>query len=257
MSVMKIFSGSLLIILIIMSVSGCTGKSSGKKGTNNDTITVPDTGYTGITKYSSNDRLLKEVTFRNGVRHGLMRSFYPGGQQYQTFWYENDLREDSAKWYYLEGQVFRSSPYKHDTLDGIQKQYYRNGKLKAKIGYTKGLRNPLFEEYTQDGKLIKGYPEIVVSITDEYKNRGTCRIGLELSDKSTKVKFYRGEFTDGRFDTARCKIINTVGGKGSLNLKKSGTATVNYVGVLAEIITAYGNKYLTYKKIELPYNDLK
>lgn len=257
MSVMKIISGTLLIIMILILSSGCTGRSSGKKVAENDTVTIPDTGYTGIKKYMSNNRLFKEVTFRNGVRNGLMRSFYPGGQQYQTFWYENDLREDSAKWYYSEGQVFRSSPYKHDTLDGIQKQYYRNGKRKAEIGYTKGLRNPHFQEYTQDGKLIKGYPEIIVSITDEYKSRGSFKVGLELSDKSTKVKFYKGEFTDGRFDTARCKIINTVNGKGSLNLKKSGTATVNYIGVLAEIVTAFGNKYLAYKKIELPYNDLK
>ena len=186
-----------------------------------------------------------------------MRSFYQGGQQYQTFWYENGLREDSVRWYYPEGQLFRSSPYKHDTLDGIQKQYFRNGKLKAKIGFTKGLRNPLLEEYTLQGNLVRGYPQIVVSITDDYKTRGTYRIGLELSDKSTKVKFYRGEFTDNRFDTTRCKTINTAGGKGTLILKKTGTATSVYVGVIAEIITGYGNKYLDYKKIELPYNDLK
>ena len=79
---------------------------------------------------------------------------------------------------------------------------------------------------------------------------------LELSDKATKVNFYRGEFTDNRFDTTKYKIINTVEGKGSLNLKKAGNPTAGYVGVIAEIITDYGNKYLVSKKIELPYADL-
>ncbi len=256
---MKNLCGSFFIILVFVSFSGCTGRSSGKKGSKpeTDTITVPDTGFTGIKKYSSGGHLIKEVTFKNGVRQGLMRSFYQGGQQYQTFWYENGLREDSVRWYYPGGELFRSSPYKHDTLDGIQKQYFSTGKLKAKIGYTKGLRNPLLEEYTLQGKLVTGYPRIVVSITDDYKTRGTYKIGLELSDKSTKVKFYRGEFTDDRFDTTRCKLINMAGGKGTLILRKTGTATSGYTGVIAEIITGYGNRYLDYKKIELPYNDLK
>lgn len=255
---MKTIIGMLLTILILVSVSGCTGSGSGKKSSDaeNDTITVPDTGYTGIKKYYSNNYLIKEVTFKNSIRQGLMKSFYKGGQLYQTFWYENGVREDSVTWYYPEGQVFRTTPYKHDTIDGIQKQYFRNGKLKAKLGYSKGLRTPYFQEYTQSGTLIGGYPEIVVNTKDDYNTRETYRIGLELSDKATKVRFYRGEFTDGRFDTAKYKRINTVAGKGSLNLKKTGTPTANYIGVIAEIITGYGNKYLAYKKIELPYADL-
>ncbi len=256
---MKIISGSLVIILILALISGCAGNSSGKKGSENanDNITVPDTGFTGIKKYTSGSHLVKEVTFKNSVRNGLMKTFYPGGQTYQTFWFENGLREDSAKWYYPDGKVFRSTPFKHDTVDGIQIQYYKNGKIKAKLGYTKGLRNTFFEEYTPAGKLVSGYPGIVVNITDEYKSKGTYRIGLELSDKSTKVKFYRGEFTDNRFDTAGYKIIKTTAGKGTLILKKTGTATSGEVGVIAEILTSFGNKYLVPKNIKLPYNDLK
>jgi len=256
---MKILSASFLFLLAILTIAGCSGKGSAKKNTKteNDTVLVPDTGYTGIKQYTSGQRVIKEVTFKNGVRHGLMKSFYQGGQLYQTFWYKNGLREDSVTWYYLEGQIFRSTPYKHDTVDGIQKQYYRNGKLKARIGYSKGLRTPYFEEYYTDGKRVKGYPEIATSIRDEYSSKGLYNIGLELSDKSTKVKFYQGEFTDNRFDTAACKKIITVKGKGTLTLKKTGTPGKDYVGVIAEIVTDFGNRYLTYKKIALPYNDLK
>ena len=77
-----------------------------------------------------------------------MKSFYMGGQLYQTFWYEKGLKEDSVRWYYLEGQLFRTTPYKNDTIDGIQKQYYRTGKLKAKIGYSKGMGTKFFQEFT-------------------------------------------------------------------------------------------------------------
>ncbi|NSW93638.1 MAG: hypothetical protein HPY62_02895 [Bacteroidales bacterium] len=258
---MKLLSNCLLIILSSASVifiSSCGGGSPDKKagGQKSDTLTVADTGYTGVKKYYSGTRLVKEVTFRNGIRHGETRTYYQGGQLYQRFWYENDLREDSAKWYYLEGQVFRSTPYRHDTIDGIQMQYYRSGRVKAKIGYKKGLRTPFFQEFTQDGKLVTGYPEIVASVNDEYATKGQVRINLELSDKSEKVKFFRGEFTNGVFDTAQCKPLNTVKGKAYINLKKSKPPQPNYVSVIAEIITGFGNRYLTEKKIDLPYNDL-
>ena len=255
---MKIFSDSLIMILSLLLIFGCNGKGTRKKDlqTGTDTIAVPDTGYTGITQYMSGTHLVREVTFQNGVREGLMKSFYLDGKLRQTFWYENGLREDSAKFYYVGGQVFRSTPYKRDTMDGTQKQYYKNGRLKAKLSYIKGLRTPFLEEFTQDGKLVGRYPELVVNIRDEYRTKGVYRISLELSDKSTKVKYYRGDFSNGVFDTVHCKKINTIKGIGYLDLKKTGSPKTGSVGVIAEILTNYRNRYLVYKKIELPYNDL-
>jgi hypothetical protein len=258
---MKVFTGSFLIILILFAGAGCTGKGSGKKGSKaeKDTITVADTGFTGIKQFYdyTGNYLIKEVTFKNSIRQGLMKTFYQGGQLYQTFWYENDLREDSAKWYYLESQVFRTTPYKHDTIDGIQKQFFRDGKVRAKIGYSKGLRTRFFQEFDKNGRIVGGYPEIVVTIRDEYSSRGTYQIGLELSDKSKKVKFYNGEFTNDRFDTTRCIRIKTLEGKGVIILKKTGKPQQASVNIIAELLTSYGNRYIEEKKIALPYNDLK
>ena len=158
-------------------------------------LSVPDTGFTGIKQYMSGNHVAMEITFKNGVRQGLMKTFLcQRKSSRQTFWYENGLREDSAKWYYEEGQLFRTTPYKRDTVDGIQKQYYRNGKLKAKIGLQKGLRTFEFEEYTPKGKLVAGYPELIVNTKDEYNSKGIYTISLALSDKSTKVKYLPGRF---------------------------------------------------------------
>jgi len=256
---MKVFSGTLLIVSVVLLLSGCGSKKTGngESAAEPETVNVPDTGYTGIKKYYSRNLLIKEVTFKNGVRDGEMKTFYPGGQLYQTFWYENGLREDSAKWYYLEGQVFRSTPYKHDTVDGIQMQYYRNGRIKAKLCYIKGLRTPYLEEFTQDGKPIRGYPDIAATLSDDYLSKGMVRINFELSDKGTDVKFYRGDITNGVFDTTRCIILKTENGKAFINLRKTGSEQVDYVGIIAEYLSDFGNKYLIYKKIDLPYKDLK
>ena len=256
---MKRISSPVYILIALLLFPGCSGKRSSPKESDikQDKLVLPDTGYTGIKKFYSNENLIKEATYKNGIRHGEMKSYYQGGQLYQSFWYENGLREDSARWYYLEGQVFRSTPFSHDTIHGTQKQYYKNGRLKAKINYIKGLRTPGLEEYTKDGKLVRGYPEINYNIIDNYSTTGKIKINLELSAKTNKVRFYRGEFTDGVFDTLNCIKINPVGGVTYLVLKKTGTPQAEYVGIIAAILTEFGNNYLTYKKINLPYNDLK
>jgi len=256
---MRIFSLSVLFVLALLIVPGCHGKQTPKKETAgvSDTSTVPDTGYTGIKQYLSGKYLVKEVTFKNGVRQGLMKTFYVTGEVRQTFIYSEGLREDSSFWYFQEGQKFRVTPYKRDTIDGIQRQYFRTGQLRAKIGFSKGLRTSFFQEFTKEGKTVSGYPTVIVNTTDNYKTNGSYKVKLSLSDKSTGVTFWRGEFNNGRFDTAHYVKINTINGIGNLNLKKSGTAGHQYVGVIAEILTNYGNNYLVYKKIELPYNDLK
>ena len=90
-----------------------------------------------------------------------------------------------------------------------------------------------------------------------YKTKGIYRVSLELSDKSTNVRYWRGDISNGVFDTAHCKKIKIIKGIGILDLKKTGSPKPAYVGVIAEILTNFGNNYLVYKKIDLPYNDLK
>ncbi len=254
---MRVIPG-IFLIMFIAAVSACTGGGTGRKQavSEADTVTVPDTGYTGIKQYFSKQMLVKEVTFKNGVRHGEMKTYYTDGKLYQTFWYENGVREDSARWYYPEGQVFRSTPFKNDTIHGIQKQYYRTGQTRAKLEYIKGLRTPFFEEYTRDGKLIRGYPEIVADIRDDYNTRGVVRINLSLSNQGTRVKFFVGEFYNGVFDTSKLTMLPVKDGKAYVDLRKTGTPQKNYIGIIAQILTGLSNNYLAYKRLELPYNDL-
>jgi hypothetical protein len=252
-------TGSLIIIALVFALLGCSGNSrkenTGNSGIN-DTVSVADTGYTGIKQFMSGKYKVSEVTFRNGVKEGLTKTFYQSGKLQRTFWYVNGLRQDSSCWYYQEGQLFRTTPYRNDTIEGIQKQYYRTGELKAKIGYSKGFRTLFFEEYTRDGKLVNDYPDLVVKTEDNYRKNGTYGIILELTNKNTKVNFLKGDIDNGIYDTARMEKIKTVQNTGYINLKKTGSPKPASIGVVAEILTNYGNRKLVYRKIDLPYKDL-
>jgi hypothetical protein len=249
---MKILSGPFFVIFAFLLVSGC-GKGSGKK----DSLSVADTGFTGVKKYTSLNHISIETTLKNGVKEGVTKMYYLSGNLAHRSWYRNGLKEDTGKWYYEEGQVFRSTPFKRDTIDGIQMQYFRNGKLKAKIGYKKGLRTFFLQEFYMNGNLISSYPQLIVSIKDDYRTKGSYRISLGLTDSSTTVKYYCGNFGSGVFDTIRSVKINTINGTGTLDLKKTGTSQPDSIDILAVIRTLYGNNYLVHKKIGLPYKDLK
>jgi hypothetical protein len=255
---MKKLFGLFVVILTLLLVSACGGGSR-----NNDplaaidSISLTDTGFTGIKQYMSGNQISVETTFKNGVKEGLTKMYYQSGNLSHTSWYRNGLKEDTGKWYYEEGQLFRATPYNRDTIDGIQIQYFRTGNIKARIGYKKGLRTFFIQEFDMNGKLASGYPQLVVNVKDDYGTKGRYRISLGLSDRSTKVKYYLGDFGSGVLDTARSVQIQTIDGIGTLDLKKTGTPQEDSVDVLAEIRTSYGNKYLVHKKIGLPYKDLK
>lgn len=252
---------SLSIFVIIMALaltSGCFNSGKNKADKNQaDTSTVADTGFTGITQYRTGNFISYEVTFKNGVRNGLMKTFYPSGKVRTTFWFENGLREDTAVWYWEDGKVFRKTPFKKDSINGVQIQYWTSGKVKAKLEYVDGLRKPYIEEFTSDGKKIAVYPQLVVTTKDEYNQNGTYKISLELNQKNVKANYYRGEYIDGLFVPKKYTKLNSSEFAGSLLLKKSGTPGDSFIGIIAEINTNYGNKHIVYKKVELPYNDLK
>jgi hypothetical protein len=258
---MKTNANLLIIIILLITNIGCLNKANKNTALKNenltDTSTVADTGFTGIRRIFSSRRLAREVTYKNGVMNGLMKTYLVGGQLYQTFWYKNGLREDTARWYYDDGKVFRATPFKNDTADGVQIQYYRNGRVRAKLSLVKGIRAPYLEEFSSDGKKIGSYPDLVVKITDEYNKNGTLKIRLELTDKNVKAKFYKGEYINGLFYPKKYKVLNSSETTGYLELKKTGTPKINWVGVIAEISTTLGNTYLVYKKIDLPHSDLQ
>jgi hypothetical protein len=256
---MKNLISAILIVTIFISLEGCLNKSGPKKNgeTEADTSTVADTGFTGIKQYFSKNFLSYEAEFKNGVRQGLMKTYYPSGKLRQTFWYENGLREDTAIWFHEDGAIFRKTAFRRDSMNGMQIQYYKSGKVRAKLEYVDGLRKPYLEEFKEDGRKITDYPAVVIKTNDELSVNGTYKINLELNKKDIKVTFYRGDYIDGLFVPKKLTKVNTTETTGQIVLVKGAADGPDYVGVIAEINTSMGNKLLVYNKVTLPYRNLK
>jgi antitoxin component YwqK of YwqJK toxin-antitoxin module len=249
---------TLFVIIILLTLNaGCQTKTKNKSLSGKEKIEAAVAEADSLVRSYSGSWLVKEVPYKNGKRQGLMKTYNTTGTLYQTFWYENGLRQDTAKLYFEDGKVFRTTPFKDDTAHGIQTQYYKSGAVKAKLNFVNGLRTPYLEEFDAAGKKIENYPDLVIRTKDEYSQNGTFKIYLELTNKDTKANYYRGEYIDGLFNPKKCIKINSSETAGYLELSKSANSGSNSVGIIAEILTTFGNRYLVYKKIDLPYNNLK
>jgi len=244
----------ILAFLPLLCISSCMNKGSrvSESEGENEELSVPDT----VKKFYSGNLLTSEVTFRNGVRHGLTKTYYPSGKLYQTFWYQNGVKEDTAVWYYEDGRVFRKTPFRRDTMHGVQIQYYKSGRVRAKLEFVDGLRKPYLEEFKSDGSPVTDYASLVVQTTDNYQQNGTYTIKLSLNKKDVKATYYRGGYQNGLFNPKAVVKINDSDYTGIIHLRKTGSPAQNFVEVIAEITTPLGNKLLEYRKIDLPYNDL-
>jgi antitoxin component YwqK of YwqJK toxin-antitoxin module len=250
----------IFFLILVISGSSCSNSSNKKSAKEKDesSVTSPaDTGFNGITKYQSQGRLVKEVTFKNGIRDGLMKTYYASGKLHQTFWYVNGKIQDTAVMYNEDGTIFRKSPFRDDSINGIQTQYYKSGKVRARLEFVNGLRTPFLEEFESSGKKVTGYSDIDIKIKDEYKQKGTYIIILGLSKKNIEADFYVGGLVNGLFNPKKCKKVNDSKSSGVITFQSSSQPGKKTIEIITAELTNFGNRNLVIKKIDLPYNDLK
>ncbi len=247
---------TILMTLTLLAAVSCGGGTGDGKGRRAGSRHEPDTGYTGTRSYFKDDVKVREVTFKNGIRSGLSRTFYAGGVTEQEILYSEGKKNGEAKWFYPDGKLFRVTPYLNDTINGAQIQYYKSGRIKARLEYVDGKRRPGLEEYTMSGSRITDYPGVIYRAADEYRERGVYKLFIEMTDKSENVKYYRGDFTDGLVDLSVCKPLLQTAATGYLDLKKTEGHSADSVVVVAGYLTNHGNRLYYRLAIPLPYKDL-
>ncbi len=220
-------------------------------------LSKEDENFTGVKKYRNAGKLIKEVTFVNGVKNGICKNYYDDGRLKSTIIYRNELKEDTAKWYYPEGMVYRTTPYINNTINGRQEKFYKSGRIQASIPYKNSLRMPGLREYNESGSMVKGYPEITYTFHD-YMNEADPKfvVEIKLSNGSVNVKHYRGSLIDGAFDPEKCRDITASSGIGYIELRKDPVKGKNYVDVISVFMTRFRNSEILTKRIKLPYPDL-
>jgi len=100
-----------------------------------DTILATAGGYDGrlldgpFTVFYPDKNLEEEGIFRNGLRDGEWKSWYPGGKIRLIIHWDDGVRKGAFTEYDQEGRKIREGYYRKDLLSGDIKEYGADGKL--------------------------------------------------------------------------------------------------------------------------------
>jgi antitoxin component YwqK of YwqJK toxin-antitoxin module len=247
----------LLTVIGIFAVFSCSNGGGNTSATaNNKRSHQADTGFTGVENYKVNGVVKKTVSYKNGVKDGLTKTYFNAAAVDQEIPYVDGKKNGISKGYYIDGFLFRTTPYENDTINGEQIQYYKSGKVRARMKYDQGKRYPGLDEYEMDGTKISNYPKLVYHINDNYKEKGSIKILVEMSDMSEGTKYYRGKLTNGMVNLDACKPLLQSATTGYVDMRKTAGVSADSVHIIGAYLTKLGNRYFMQIAIPLPYKDL-
>jgi len=114
----------LLIVSIALLAIGCS--------------TVPDDGV--HTTYYQNGQLRTEENYKDGVLHGLYKSWHEPDPPFSEGNYRDVKLDGLFREWWKNGQLKYEGNYKDGKLDGVIKQWYKNAQLQLEINYKDGVK---------------------------------------------------------------------------------------------------------------------
>lgn len=185
-----------IVLIIISSLSVFPQKSKMNQQDGN--------GKQGLWRFYNRDgQLLREVNYKNDVKHGACIIYYPltGKPKEESNFYDGK-REEEYKTYYMTGELKCEGSYKDNKKDGLWSTYDRvsgekrtegnykenkkdgewsywnsKGQLMSKGKYVAGQKDGVWEYYDSDGKLKykETYANGKLAGTEGQENKNTTQ----------------------------------------------------------------------------------
>jgi len=106
--------------------------------------------------YSKEGDLLKEISYKDGVYHGVCKSYFEDGKIKQKANFINGYKNGKLYTYYSNGNVKMSRTFWNDTIHGVTVVYNEKGQIKEEYLYIKG--EPVVHKKfysSEDGSFVK------------------------------------------------------------------------------------------------------
>lgn len=133
-------------------------------------------------------KVKNEVTYKDGMRHGPAKAYYPSGKIWKENNYVDGKLDGIARIYFRNGKPKRESHYKVGNRDGKYTEFFKSGNPKLEIVYDN--EKPLlgYKDRNYKGEL-EPYPTITYSENENYADNGVkevfVRAQMALADGSS------------------------------------------------------------------------
>ena len=97
----------------------------------------------------------KEMPYKEGKLHGLVREWYPNGAIKSEISYEKGIKQGICRFYFENGKIQKECFYNNGILEGTERRWYPNGNLQSICQYKNGLCSGWCQVYSEDGKIIE------------------------------------------------------------------------------------------------------
>ncbi|MHC1707656.1 MAG: toxin-antitoxin system YwqK family antitoxin [Bacteroidales bacterium] len=105
--------------------------------------------------YNENEKLVSEVFYSKGKKHGLSRTYFPDGKPDEDIYYVNDNKEGEWKQYFTDGAVKLKATYKNGKLQGLMTVYYPAGTVMISGTYKDSLKDGWWYYFDEMSKTQK------------------------------------------------------------------------------------------------------
>ena len=102
--------------------------------------------------YDSTGQLTKEETYLNGKLNGISKEFNRNGDTILFMNFRNDIREGIQREYFPDGKRSRILSYKNGVLDGTHITFNAEGKVEVSLSYKEGKKNGKQTYFYSNGK---------------------------------------------------------------------------------------------------------
>lgn len=230
-------------VVIVSIIVSCSSKEKTEDQASTNEGVVKSYRGDGTTLFS-------EVTYHNGKRNGLSKTYHPDGKVYLEEWYVNDKKHGQVTQYYQSGVLHSETNYDSGSMHGIVIKYHKDGKLKAESRFNHDCPCVGLKEYILNGDPRPSYPEIVVTMDDQLLTRASYYVNLTVSERVKEVEFFKGSLKDGCFHKGLEPITMKAKEKGQIDLSVGPDGLIDQrINVIAKIETIAGNILITQKLI--------
>jgi antitoxin component YwqK of YwqJK toxin-antitoxin module len=174
---------------------------------NGEKVSSIDQGN-GIKSVYENQKLISQISFKNGVPEGLIKEFNQKGSLSSYYHIQNGQKHGEETLFYEDSNTTKMRlEWNEDTISGLVKTFYKDGSLESQKSYSQNKKNGpstiyypsgdlmMLETYSQDklveGKYYKKGEKIPASYVED--GQGTALFFDEWGAIKQEISYEKGK----------------------------------------------------------------
>ncbi len=154
-----------------------------------------------IIRFNDDETKRAEFNYKNNLRNGIGKWYYPNGNLRVSCMFINDLEYGDCYRYFPSGKLQSTCQYKNGFINGLLTYYYESGKIFFIGNYKKGKLNGELTYYHENGQIEYVGNFKMDKMSGErfaYDENGNPLNGTVITMLNNSESYRKGTYINGR-----------------------------------------------------------